>query len=594
MQHTASRLSLLRSEMRNRGTDALIITGTDPHMSENVPDHWRTIEWISGFTGSAGSLLITGSSAILWTDSRYSIQAARQLEGTGIVPIVPAVPGDNLSSWFIRNMGEGSVIGVDGRTISHMRFTKLREACAAKAFFFDTGCDPVSGIWTDRPSLPPDAAFDFPVAYAGPDREHKISRVREEMSKRGADYHFLAAVNDIMWLLNIRGKDTRYCPVLMSFVLISHDQVLLFADEEKIPFRIAADFDRKGIVILPYDEVEAVISSIDEEAVMLMSSSSVSESIYRAVPGNVTIIEDINIPAVLKAVRNSTEAGNMVKAMIRDGIALTRFFFRVEHSAGKLTELGLAKMLEELREAQEGFVSLSFATIMALDEHAALPHYNATEETDSVLSGPCILLVDSGSHYFEGTTDITRTVAIGSPSTNQKKDFTLVLKAMIGLSSAIFAEGTTGVQLDMLARKFLWEQGLDYGHGTGHGVGHCLNVHEGPQRISPSARADETNRILPGMVVSDEPAIYREGKYGIRTENLLICCEHEENEFGRFFRFSTLSLCYIDTSLTDTSLLSTSEIQWLNDYHDEVFRKLSPWLSGEEREWLRMKTAPVQ
>jgi Xaa-Pro aminopeptidase len=441
--------------------------------------------------------------------------------------------------------------------------------------------------------MPGDQAFDHPVIFSGRDRSFKIRDVRAEMERLKTDYHFLASPDDIMWLLNIRGNDIKYSPLLLSFAIVGMEQVLFFADENKIPYRLAVEFDKLGIVILPYEEVGAVIASL-EPGTILLSPQSVSAAIYSSIPANVHIREDAStIPSRLKAVKNSTEILNAGKAMIKDGVCLTRFFYIVEHSTERLTELSLSDLLGRLRAEQEHYVSLSFSSVVAFNEHAALPHFSASNEIDFTVKEQGLLLVDSGSHYLEGTTDITRTIAIGRPSEKQKRDFTLVLKGMIALATAVFPWGTSGVQLDILARRHLWSKGIDYRHGTGHGVGFCLNVHEGPQRISPATGPETYNRFMPGMIVSDEPAVYREGEYGIRTENLLLCYESEETEFGKFLGFITLSLCYIDTSLIDISMLEKEEICWLNTYHEEVYEKLSPHLTSEEKDWLRIKTFKI-
>ncbi len=443
--------------------------------------------------------------------------------------------------------------------------------------------------------MPFSVAFDLPVIYSGKERESKIAEVRDLMKRRNAGFQLLASTDDIMWLLNIRGNDIKYSPLLICFAIVGEEQILLFIDEAKIPYKLAAEFDKAGIVILPYEETAAILSTLPAGHSILLNPLTTSAGLYNSIPSGMRIIEEVTIPGFLKAIKNKVEIENIGRAMIKDGIALTRFFFwlETESAAESLTELSLAEKLLSFRAGQEDFLVPSFSSIIAFKEHGALPHYSATPDTDSKIGHDGILLIDSGGQYLNGTTDITRTIALGRPTAKQVKDFTLVLKGNIGLAMAKVPAGTRGIQLDILARKALWENGLNYGHGTGHGVGFCLNVHEGPQSISPADSAGSKTIIEPGMLISDEPAIYREGEYGIRIENLILCYEDEESEFGQFLKFDTLSLCYIDKSLIDISLLEKKEITWLNSYHSSVYEKLSPWLTEAAKQWLKEKTDPV-
>lgn len=597
MTDPAEKLALIRAEMKDSGLDVYIITDSDPHLSGYVPDHWRVIAWLTGFTGSAATVIITHCFAGLWTDSRYFIQAEEQLTGSGI-SMMKSGPKDRdgFRQWLFNNLERGSRIGVDGRTISISRLKNIMEACSEKNFIFDIDSDLIKELWSDRPALPLDQAFDHPVAFSGVDRSEKITQVREAMSRLGAEYHILSSPDDIMWLLNIRGRDVLYNPVLLSFAVAGMDQILLFADEDKIPGTIAREFDKLGIVILPYEEVAGVISTLRTDSCMLLSPGATSAAIYNSIHPGTKIKEDISIPARLKSVKNKTEIRNLGNAMIKDGVALTRFFYWIEMSNGtaQLSELSVAEKLKQFRSEQENFLDLSFASIVAFNEHAALPHYNASIETNRIIDRTGLLLVDSGSHYLDGTTDITRTIALGKATEKQKRDFTLVLKGTINLAMAVFPSETFGFQLDVLARRSLWENGLNYGHGTGHGVGYCLNVHEGPQNISPVPASDPESYLRPGMLISDEPGIYRKGEYGIRIENLILCYEDEETEFGRFLKFDTITLCYIDTSLIISSLLSQKETDWLNRYHSDVYEKISPHLNEKEKSWLREKTKAIK
>jgi Xaa-Pro aminopeptidase len=582
--------------MKENGIDAYLIFNTDPNLGEYLPDHWRIITWLTGFTGSAATVIVTDSFAGLWTDSRYFIQAQRELWDSGFHFMKPALDGkSDYIFWLSENLLNDSTVGVDGKTLSVLNLRIIARSLDQKGIKLITTADLISGIWENRPEMPDLPAFDFPVIYAGKERITKIAEVRAQMKDRKIDYHLLTSVDDIMWLLNIRGNDVPYSPLLLSFAIVGEDQVLLFTDEAKVPFRLASEFDRIGIVILPYEETDGVLSSLSVDSSILITPAMTSESLYKSIPQGMRIIEDISIPGTLKAVKNTVEIENIGKVMIKDGIALTKFFHWFENRIVSVltTELSLTEKLNFFRFELAGYVGPSFGSIVAWNEHGALPHYTATPETDSVIGDLGILLVDSGGQYLNGTTDITRTVAIGKPSSGQKKDFTLVLKGNINLAMAKFPHGTKGIQLDILARKALWKQGINYGHGTGHGVGFCLNVHEGPQSISPADRTESRTVIEAGMLISDEPAVYRESEYGIRIENLILCYEDEETEFGQFLKFDTVSLCYIDKSLIDISFLDNKEIDWLNNYHAEVYEKLSPFLSNSEQQWLKGKTDPL-
>ncbi|HLN22153.1 MAG TPA: aminopeptidase P family protein [Bacteroidales bacterium] len=588
------RLNLIRSSMKEKAIDTLLIPDTDPHISTSLAAPWRIVEWVSGFTGSSGTLIITMDLAGLWTDSRYFVQAESQLEGSGFILMnADNNDRDGFINWVAENTERGGKIGVDGRVFSIRNYNRLNNLVKGKDIEIAIDCDLVSDHWTDRPEMTANQAFELPVKFSGKDRSSRIRDVRTEMEKAGADYHLLTAPDDIMWLLNIRAGDTDYSPLLLSFAIVGKEQILLFADESKIPPAMAADFDRLGIVILPYDETDSVLSHLDAGTSVLLTPASTSAILYNSVPEGVKIIEEVSIPSRFKSIRNNVEIEGLNRIMVRDGVALSKLFFLVEKEFGSsvLTEMSVSKMLNELRSEQDNFLSLSFASIVASNPHAALPHYSPSIDTDIEIKNG-ILLIDSGSHYLDGTTDITRTIALGEPTRQMKTDFTLVLKGMIRLARAKFPAGTFGYQLDALARKDLWEAGMNYGHGTGHGVGFCLNVHEGNFSISPLAVTSHCP-IMPGMVISDEPGVYRPDKYGIRIENLLACYKDEETEFGTFLRFSTLSLCYIDSSLIDVSMLDKSEIDWINSYHEEVYSRLSSFLTNDEKEWLRKKTTPL-
>jgi len=588
------KLALLRAEMKEQNIDAYIIPSTDPHLGEYIPDHWRIIGWLTGFTGSAASVVVTESFAALWTDSRYFAQAEDQLRDSGFNLMRPVPPDKtDLIGWIAENIDTGSKIGLDGRIFSVEQTRKFEQSLGNKSAVFNFECDLIFGLWPDRPLMPDSPAFDHSTRFCGKDRSVKIVEVREQMRIRGVDYHLLTSVDDIMWLLNIRGNDIKYSPLLISFAIVGYDQIMLFTDTNKIPLKLSTEFDKLGIVVFSYEEIVSILSALQPDSKIIINAFTTSWTLFNSIPVGIKIIEDLSIPTCLKAVKNGVEIENIGKVMVKDGVVLTRFFYWLERNSGseQLTELSLAEKLNVLRSEQENYLGPSFSTIVAFNEHGALPHYSASPESDFVIGTEGILLVDSGGQYLDGTTDITRTIAFGKPTTQQIRDFTYVMKGTINLSLAKFPAGTRGYQLDILAREALWEKGLNYGHGTGHGVGFCLNVHEGPQNIGQGSGSAII--IEPGMLISDEPAIYREGEYGIRIENLVLCYEDEETEFGRFLKFDTLSLCYIDKSLIDISLLDKKEIDWLNFYHAEVYDKLNLYLTAEEKIWLKDKTEPL-
>jgi Xaa-Pro aminopeptidase len=590
---SVDKLALFRAALRQNSLDACIIPSSDQHLSEYIPDHWKIIPWLTGFTGSAATVIITDSFAGLWTDSRYFIQAERELADSGFHLVKPQTfkPADYID-FLVNELKEGSRIAFDGSIFPLTRFRSLEKKVSSGNIIFISNCDFIYELWNDRPHFPASKAWDHTIKYSGKGRSVKIAEVREQMKKMNADYHLLTSPDDIMWLLNIRGSDLPHSPLILCFALVGVEQILLFVDESRFPHEIASEFDRLGILMLPYDELTGMISDLTDGSSILISPDSTSVTIYNSIPRRFKILEDVTIPSRLKAIKNKTEVENLGRVMIKDGVALARFFHWIESDLGivPMTERSLALRLHEIRSHQPEYLGPSFTTITAYNEHSAQPHYSPTPQSDVVVGEDGILLVDCGGQYPGGTTDITRTIPTGLPSDSQKKDFTLVLKGHIRLAMIKFPLGTRGYQLDILAREALWEQGLNYGHGTGHGVGYCLNVHEGPQNISP---ADHKAVIEPGMLISNEPGIYREGEYGIRIENLVICYEDEETEFGKFLKLDTVSLCYIEKSLIDKSLLNQKEISWLNSYHSEVYEKLSPHLTEDEKSWLKTKTEPL-
>jgi Xaa-Pro aminopeptidase len=593
MNASVEKLALIRSALHQNDIDICIIPSSDPHMGEYIPEHWQIIRWLTGFTGSAATVVITNTFAGLWTDSRYFLQAEKQLSGTGFEFVKPgAFHRNDYMDYVCENSGPGNKIGIDGRVFSIAQLKKLENRLEEKEVSIDTGCDIIDALWTDRPGLPFSMAFDHPVEFSGKARPVKISEVRKQMVSENADFHLLTSVDDIMWLLNVRGSDLKYSPLLLSYALIGKEQILLFIDEAKIPLKLASEFDSLGITLLPYEEIKEVIPSVTEGSSVLTNPATTSVSLYNSISAKSRVIEKTSIPTLLKSIKNKTEIENICNVMIKDGVALTKFFCWFDFNSGKLpmTEKSLSEKVLEFRSQQKDFLEPSFATIAAFNENSALPHYTTETGPGAEIGERGLLLVDSGGQYMGGTTDITRTIPVGIPTARQKKDFTLVLKGHINLALAKFPKGTRGYQLDFIARRAMWGSGINYAHGTGHGVGYCLNVHEGPQSISP---ADNKTVIEAGMLTSNEPAIYRDGEYGIRIENLILCYEDEETEFGQFLKFDTVSLCYIEKTLIDKSLLDQKEIDWLNSYHSEVYDKLSPYLTSEEKIWLKEKTGSI-
>ncbi|HVN58810.1 MAG TPA: aminopeptidase P family protein [Bacteroidales bacterium] len=587
------RLRLLREVMKSQGIDAYIIPSADPHLEENIPEHWKIVQWLTGFTGSAATLVVTRTFAGLWTDSRYFIQAAKELKGSGFEMMQSGHGFISTDDWLNENVKKGAIIAFDGRLVSSAKFRRMRDTLRNRQPVFATDADLISSLWTNRPALSDSVVFDHIPVYSGVTRGEKLSQVRGEMKKRNINYHLLNSPADILWLLNIRGADVSYSPLVLCMAIISADQVLLFADDRKFPPKLAHEFDSLGIVILPYDEAVSILSTLPQGSSVMLSEEDTPVSLFDSLPASVEKIPDISIVSRMKAVKNETELNNLRQVMMNDGVALTKFFIWIEKNAGRITEEAASRKLTDLRLAQNNCTGDSFAPIVAWNSHGSLPHYTFSIEPDTVIDTEGTLLVDSGGQYLGGTTDVTRCIAFGKVSGGKKKDFTLALKGTIALAGARFPSGTRGSQLDILARSSLWEHGLDYGHGTGHGVGYFLNVHESPPVVSPASNNKYNLPLEPGMILSDEPGIYREGHYGFRTENLLLVREDIKTAHGVFYSFETLTLCYIDTRLVDKTLLSSKEITWLNKYHSEVFNRLSPYLDEEEKAWLHDKTREI-
>jgi len=593
---TEDRLTALRKLMKKHHFDAYIIPVTDPHLGEYVPAHWRCIAWFSGFTGSAGTIVITRDFAGLWTDSRYFLQAEEQLRNTGIELVKLKIPhSPEYIDWLKEKLKDGSTIGFDSKVVSIGLTGKLEKILEDKNIQINTSKDLVGEIWQNRPPLPDSRIFDFDVKFSGVSREKKLDNVKQRMKEEGVDYHLLTALDDIAWTFNIRANDVKYSPLAVSFALIGFDNTSLFTDKKKIPDKLKKILSDAGISLMSYKEISKALMKLGKGTRIYLSPNSTNTWLYRSIPSFCKIIEGISIPAKLKAIKNTVEIEHVKNTMVKDGVALTRFFFWLERTIGKqkITEISASKKLNDFRNQQDLYQGPSFATIAGYREHGAIVHYEPTPDTDIELNPEGIFLLDSGGQYLDGTTDTTRSVSLGNPTLEEKRDFTLVLKGTIALSLIEFPLGTRGFQIEVLARKALWENGLNYGHGTGHGVGFFLNVHEGPQTIGTGASGNLETILEPGMILSDEPGIYREGKYGIRTENLLLIEKSRETEFGQFLKFKTLTICYIDTKLVEKSLLLPEEKKWLNNYHNKVYDMISPYLPGEEKIWLKEKTREI-
>lgn len=589
------RITALREAMIQHKIDAYIIPTSDPHMSEYPADCWKYREWISGFTGSAGTVVVTANKAGLWTDSRYFLQAASQLEGSGIElykMMLPETP--SISDFLKHELKPGDTVGLNGETYSITEAQALERTLAEKEIFLNTNAPLIDSLWKERPAIPDAPMFEMPIELSGKSVEDKLIDINQMLHKAGADCTILSALDEVAWTFNIRGTDVTYNPVVISYAFISEKESVLFVNPKKLPTEIAEHLQKEGVTLADYGMLTTYLSRLPERTRVFIDGKRTNVAIYNALPKSSILIEGISPANHLKSIKNDTEIKGFRNAVLKDGIAMTKFYFWLEKSlkAGeKVTELGAAAKLTALRAEQPQYVMDSFASISSYGPHGAIVHYSPTPETDVELKTDSLYLLDSGAQYLDGTTDITRTIALCDVPTEQmKKDFTRALKGTIGIAKCKFPAGIRGCLIDAFARKALWDAGINYLHGTCHGIGHCLNVHEGPQSI----RMEENPVILePGMVMSDEPAMYRPGEYGIRTENMVLIREDSETEFGKFLGFETLTLCYIDTKLVIPSMLSVREHAWLNKYHQMVYDLISPHLNEEEKAWLKEKTAEI-
>lgn len=588
-------LQRLRDAMKAHGIDAVIISGTDPHQSELPPHHWRGREWLTGFwsvNGTNGTAVVTADKALCWTDSRYFIQAELQLKGTGFSMMKEDGPDAvNLIDWLVENMNPGQTVGIDGMTFSVSYAQQIQQELSDNDIKFNDNFPQFDYIYPERPPRPKNQLFVHDEKVVGETVDSKMERLLTEVKAELANSVLLSSLDDIAWATNLRtAGDIAFSPIFVAYLYVEESERVLFVDSEKITDKVAEHLKKYNIGIKPYDSVIEFVGNLPKENRLLIDPEKTARGVYDHI-GCTPVFGGAGI-AKLKSIKNDTMLSNLSIAMEKDGVALTKFFMMVEkeYPSGKLTEVELGKRLRALRLADPSCVDESFAPIIGWNEHGAIVHYEATEESDVEIKGNGLLLVDSGGQYTYGTTDITRTIALGTPTEEQKHDFTLVLKGHIALSTIKFPAGTRGAQLDVLARQFLWNDGKAYFHGTGHGVGFFINCHEGPQSI----RLNENPVALePGMITSNEPGLYLEGRYGIRSENLVVTENWKTTEFGEFLQFKNMTLFPFDTTLCDTSLMTDEEIDWINTYHKTVYDRLSPLLSKEEQDWLKEKTKAI-
>lgn len=590
-KETFPHLEALRDLMRSKHIDAVIIPGTDPHQSEYPSEHWKFRDYVSGFTGSNGTAVVTLDDAGLWTDSRYFLQAAEQLEGSGFTLHKENIPGEpTVLEWLGEVLDEDAVVGVDGRLFSLIEANRIEMFCAQNGFMFAPDFRAAEAIWTDRPARPMNQAFVHDEALAGEDVDSKISRVVDALDAADADGLLITALDEIAWLLNLRGSDVDYTPVVVAFAYVSEDERVLFIDSEKVTSEVKAHLKKYGVKIKNYDDIEKFLGKISSTATVMVDPNRVSDALGQAMICNKTYMASPVI--ALKGVKNECQIAGFRQAMLYDGAAMVRMMMWLEQNvANGITEMDVDRRLQQERAAYASNRGDSFHMIAGYKDHGAIVHYEATDESAYTLAPEGLLLIDTGGQYLEGTTDITRTISLGNPTAAEKHDYTLILKGHLALARAVFPKGTMGVQLDVLARGPLWNEGMTYLHGTGHGVGHFLGCHEGPQSIR--MEANPTPLEL-GMVTSNEPGIYKTGEYGIRTENLLLCvpaCSNEE--WGEFYKFESLTLFPYDTTLMDMDMLSREEVKQINDYHAMVCERLRPLLNADEAQWLEQKCKSI-
>lgn len=594
-QSVPARLARVREVMVGEGVDALLVPSADPHLSEYLPGHWQGRQWLSGFHGSVGTLVVTADFAGLWADSRYWEQAQHELAGSGIelMKLLPGQPG--ALEWLGEHVRQQGAVAVDGAVMALASARQLQERLQGREVRLLTHLDLLGQVWDGRPALPGNPVYQHLPPHATVNRAEKLAELRRTLTERGADWHFIATLDDIAWLFNLRGSDVSYNPVFVSFALIGHEQATLFVGLDKIDDHLRHVLAVDGITVRDYAEIGQALAAIPPQARLLVDPARVTTGLLEHLDAEVRLLEGINPTTLSKSRKRDEDLVHIRQVMEQDGAALCEFFAWFEANLGKqtITELTVDERLSAARGRRPGFVSLSFSTIAAFNANGAMPHYRATEESHAVIEGDGLLLIDSGGQYVGGTTDITRMVPIGSPSLEQKQDCTRVLKGMIALSRAYFPRGILSPLLDAIARAPIWADQVDYGHGTGHGVGYFMNVHEGPQVIAYQAPTLPQTAMQVGMISSIEPGTYRPGAWGVRIENLVVNREAGKSEFGDFLSFETLTLCPIDTRCLIPEMLGTDDIQWLNRYHAMVRERLAPLLKGEALAWLDARTAPL-
>lgn len=590
------RLTALRALMAEKGFDIYMVPTDDNHQSEYVGEHFKARAFITGFTGSAGTAVITQDEAGLWTDGRYFIQAARQLEGSGVKLFKMGEPGVPSVEEFITDMlPENGTLGFDGRVVAMGEGQALEAAVAPKNGTIDYSEDLIDKIWTDRPPLSEEPAFALGETYTGESTAEKLARIRGAMKAAGADIHVIAALDDVCWTTNLRGNDIEFFPLLLSYAVITMDEMKLYIDEKKLTGDMKAKLAADHISLYPYNAVYEDVKTFKDTDAILVDPSRLNYALYNNIPKGAKVIEQDNPTIVMKAMKNDTELKNIVNAHVKDGVAVTKFMYWLKQNVGKteITELSAADKLEEFRREQEGYLWQSFEPICGFGEHGAIVHYTSTPETNVPLKEGSLFLTDTGGGYYEGSTDITRTFALGDVPENMKEDFTAVLKCNLHLAAAVFLYGTTGYNLDVLARQPLWERGQNFNHGTGHGVGYLMNIHEAPTGFRCAIREKEKHPLEPGMVITNEPGLYIEGSHGIRTENEMVVRKGDCTEYGQFLYFEPITYVPIDLDAVKPELLSQADKDQLNAYHAKVYDIVSPHLSEDEKEWLRRYTRAI-
>ena len=597
------RIDRVRDALRQHQLAAVLVPSSDPHLSEYLPERWQGRQWLSGFTGSMGTLIVTTDTAVLFADSRYWVQAEAELAGSGIaLEKIPTGAATHPIDWLTTHVSAGQTVGVDGDVLGLATAQLLQRKLKVAGIALRTDFDVLAQVWPERPGLPEAPVYEYLAPHATESRAERLPRVRFDMVTLGATHHFISTVDDIAWLFNLRGSDVPYNPVFLAHALIDAQQAVLYVADGKVSPGLQAVLAADGVRVEPYDRAGPALAALPADARLLIDPRRITLGLRQQAPDSGNdgehVIEAINPSTLRKSRKSAAEAAHIREAMAQDGAAMCDFYAWFEHAladpanAGLITELTVDERLSAARKERPGFVGLSFPTIAGFNANGAMPHYRATPESHAVSEGNGLLLLDSGGQYLSGTTDITRVWAIGTPSAEHQRDYTLVLKGMLALSRTRFPRGTLSPMLDAIARAPLWQHGLDYGHGTGHGVGYFLNVHEGPQSIS-KAIPEAAMAMEPGMVTSIEPGLYRPGQWGIRIENLVMTVLAEapdSNAFGEFLEFETLTLCPIDTRCIDRSLLDAGEIDWLNRYHATVFERLSPRVSGPALAWLTEHT----